>query len=251
MELSGIPIFLAIVAYLFFLSIPDMKRDYLRKKKFKEKELAKEKKWELFQEEAARYHLDKTLNWSGYSLEKALSGAYKGQAITIYLVRLRGKDSDESFYKIGVTRRSISKREPGEYFYDFQVVQLVPSVDATLAVMFEQLLHSEWGSNEYRYRPKNFMVGFSECYKKLPEGFDLLHTWSRFCASNSQFDDAEHISRYGKPESVDDYKTLEDKVDVQALKLPEPINSRWFDKPSQHLYSCMKSLRSFIESKRN
>jgi|GEM_PF-6355411 len=93
----------------------------------------------------------KELEGDFYNTPRALAGVYRDRKLNIYLVKLTS--DKESFYKIGLTRGDVLKRNPGDGFYTMEVLCILRDSDATLAVLSEQMVHDHLPiHNTYRRR---------------------------------------------------------------------------------------------------
>lgn len=88
----------------------------------------------------------------------------KGGYASLYLIRCF--NSEESFYKIGLTTKSVKSRFSGKEAmpYDFEVENLLLG-DAEWLWDFEKLLHLEY--KDSKYLPKIKFGGMYECFDKI------------------------------------------------------------------------------------
>ena len=71
-----------------------------------------------------------------------------------------------NFYKIGITKRKITKRfeKKSEMPYKWEEIKVIPT-NLYDAIFLEKKLHKK--HKEFRYFPKQHFAGFTECFTKL------------------------------------------------------------------------------------
>ncbi len=81
----------------------------------------------------------------------------------LYVIKMAAQD--EVFYKIGITSQDISRRfREHDTTYEVNVLELIES-NRFDAIILENKLHDL--HKEYKYKPKQFFKGHTECFIKF------------------------------------------------------------------------------------
>lgn len=104
----------------------------------------------------------------GAKASPALLGALE-ETHTLYLIRVFS--SEEEFFKIGLTSKTLSERFSNRHkhsltkHYEYEVVDSIKIESRKRLEDLEQNLHSDLRTKFISYRPKNYFAGHTECYK--------------------------------------------------------------------------------------
>lgn len=101
--------------------------------------------------------------WTKTSWKKAC----RNKIAKLYIINCF--NNDESFYKIGITSNSLEKRFNCSHWmpYNYKIIKIIESEDSDYIFDLEKKLHKI--NRKYKYKPKIFFDGFSECFSNYAD----------------------------------------------------------------------------------
>lgn len=117
-------------------------------------------------ESMVKINAENPTGWSYTNWINAGKRSKQFDSFKVYIVKVKARDSDEEFYKIGKTYNKIKRRFNSIKGYDLlEVIKVYESDDGREITNKEvELLRR---NKQFRYKPKSIFGGYMECFSKV------------------------------------------------------------------------------------